>query len=107
MSAARAAARAEPVIVIKSGRRSEGAKAAATHTGALAGADAVYDAALRRAGLLRVSDLDELFDAAETLGRVKPFARQPARPVDQTLRVTCSASCVCMPMRIMKTPSMP
>ena len=49
----------------------QGAKAAATHTGALAGADAVYDAAFQRAGILRVSDLRELFDFAETLGRVK------------------------------------
>ena len=49
----------------------QGAKAAATHTGALAGADAVYDAAFQRAGILRVSDLRELFDCAETLGRVK------------------------------------
>jgi acetyltransferase len=48
----------------------QGAKAAATHTGALAGSDAVYDAAFRRAGILRVSDLRELFDCAETLGRV-------------------------------------
>jgi acetyltransferase len=73
MSAARAAARVKPVVVIKSGRHAQGAKAAQTHTGALAGADAVYDAAFRRAGLLRVLDLDELFAAAETLGRVKPF----------------------------------
>ena len=73
MSAARAAARAKPVIVIKAGRHAQGAKAAATHTGALAGSDAVYDAAFRRAGLLRVFDLDELFDATETLGRLKPF----------------------------------
>jgi acetyltransferase len=69
MSAARAAARAKPVLVIKSGRHAQGAKAAATHTGALAGSDAVYDAAFRRAGLLRVFDLDELFAAAETLAR--------------------------------------
>ena len=48
-----------------------GQKAAATHTGALAGSDAVYDAAFRRAGILRVSDLRELFDCAETLGRVE------------------------------------
>ena len=68
MSAARAAARAKPVLVIKSGRHAQGAKAALTHTGALAGSDAVYDAAFRRAGLLRVLDLDELFAAAETLG---------------------------------------
>jgi acetyltransferase len=70
MSAARAAARIKPVVVVKSGRMAQGAKAAATHTGALAGADAVYDAAFRRAGMLRVSDLRELFDCAETLGRV-------------------------------------
>ena len=74
MSAARAAARAKPVVVIKSGRHAQGAKAAQTHTGALAGSDSVYDAAFRRAGLLRVLDLDELFAAAETLGRLQPFA---------------------------------
>src|SRR5215475_1489470 len=73
MSAARAAARIKPVVVVKSGRHAQGAKAAATHTGALAGADAVYDAAFRRAGLLRVFDLEELFAAAETLGRLHPF----------------------------------
>jgi acetyltransferase len=70
MSAARAAARIKPVVVVKSGRMAQGAKAAATHTGALAGSDAVYGAAFRRAGILRVSDLRELFDCAETLGRV-------------------------------------
>lgn len=71
MSAARAAARIKPVVVVKSGRMAQGAKAAATHTGALAGSDAVYDAAFRRAGMLRVQDLRELFDCAETLGRVE------------------------------------
>ena len=71
MSAARGAARIKPVVVVKSGRMAQGAKAAATHTGALAGSDAVYDAAFRRAGILRVSDLRELFDCAETLGRVE------------------------------------
>jgi acetyltransferase len=70
MSAARAAARGKPVLVVKSGRHAQGAKAALTHTGALAGSDAVYDAAFRRAGLLRVHDLDELFAAAETLGHL-------------------------------------
>ncbi len=74
MSAARGAARIKPVIVVKSGRMAQGAKAAATHTGALAGSDAVYDAAFRRAGILRVPDLRELFDCAETLGRVGPPA---------------------------------
>ncbi len=74
MSAARAAARGKPVLALKAGRHAEGAKAAATHTGALAGSDAVYDAAFRRAGLLRVFDLDELFAAAETLGRLGSFS---------------------------------
>lgn len=67
MSAARAASRMKPVIVVKSGRFEEGAKAAASHTGALAGADAVYDVAFHRAGMLRVTTLDEVFDAVETL----------------------------------------
>ena len=73
MSAARAAARAKPVVVVKSGRHRQGAVAAQTHTGALAGSDAVYEAAFRRAGLLRVIGLDELFAAAETLDHIKPF----------------------------------
>jgi acetyltransferase len=73
MSAARAAARNKPVIVVKAGRRAEGAKAAASHTGALAGADDVYDAAFRRAGMLRVTTTRELFDAAETLARMQPL----------------------------------
>lgn len=67
MSAARTAARAKPVIVIKAGRSEEGSRAASSHTGALAGSDAVYDAAFRRAGMLRVGELDELFAAVETL----------------------------------------
>jgi acetyltransferase len=74
MSAARAAARSKPVVAIKVGRHAQAARAAATHTGALAGSDAVYEAAFRRAGLLRVLDLGELFDAAETLGHQRPFA---------------------------------
>lgn len=72
MSAARAAARNKPVLCIKAGIAPEGAKAAASHTGALAGADAVYDAAIRRAGMLRVRDIDELFGAVETLARSRP-----------------------------------
>lgn len=70
LSAARSAARAKPVVVIKAGRQAAAAKAAATHTGALAGDDRVADAAFRRSGLLRVNDLEELFDAAETLTRL-------------------------------------
>jgi acetyltransferase len=67
MSAARAAARAKPVLVLKAGHSAAGARAAASHTGMLAGSDAVYDAAFRRAGMLRVATMAELFDAAETL----------------------------------------
>ncbi len=69
MSAARAAARNKPVIVVKAGRSSKGSQAAASHTGALAGSDAVFDAAFRRAGMLRVDTLQDLFIAAETLAR--------------------------------------
>lgn len=75
MSAARAASRAKPVIAIKPGRHAEAAKAAATHTGALSGADRVVDAALRRAGILRVNELSELFDATETIARFAPLER--------------------------------
>jgi acetyltransferase len=70
MSAARAAARAKPVIVVKAGRFAEGARAATSHSGALAGSDSVYDAAFQRAGLLRVFELEELFEAAETLSKI-------------------------------------
>ncbi len=70
MSAARRAARAKPVIVIKAGRHASGAKAALSHTGALAGSDKAYEAAFRRAGVLRVREIEQLFDAAETLSRV-------------------------------------
>jgi len=69
MSAARAAARNKPVIVVKAGRSRQGQAAAASHTGALAGSDLVYDAAIRRAGMLRVDTLQDLFLAAETLAR--------------------------------------
>ncbi len=69
MSAARRAARAKPVIVIKAGRHAEGARAALSHTGAMAGSDAAYDAAFRRAGIVRVNELEDLFNAAEMLSR--------------------------------------
>ena len=69
MSAARAAARNKPVIVVKAGRAGKGVQAAASHTGALAGSDVVFDAAIRRAGMLRVDTLQDLFMAAETLAR--------------------------------------
>lgn len=67
MSAGRIAARSKPVIVVRSGRSEAGAEAARSHTGALAGEDLVYDAAFRRAGMLRVQELRELFEAVTTL----------------------------------------
>jgi acetyltransferase len=73
LSAARSAARGKPVIVVKSGRHPAAAAAAASHTGALAGSDGVYDAAFRRAGVLRVPGLEQLFAAAETLARAHPM----------------------------------
>ncbi len=74
MSAARAAARTKPVVAVKTGRYEASKRAAASHTGALAGSDAAYDAAFNRAGVLRVHDLDELFDAVETLALAQPPA---------------------------------
>ncbi len=71
MSAARAAARNKPVIVVKAGRSAAGQAAAASHTGALAGSDAVFDAAIARSGMLRVLTLHDLFLAAETLARFR------------------------------------
>jgi acetyltransferase len=73
LSAARAAARNKPVIALKAGRAEAGARAAASHTGALAGADDVYDAAFARTGVLRVFQIEELFEAAETLDRAGPL----------------------------------
>jgi len=73
MSAARAAARNKPVILIKAGRAEEGALAAASHTGAMMGSDDVYDAAIRRAGMLRVFSTREMFDAVETLSATPRF----------------------------------
>ncbi|MBF0423077.1 MAG: GNAT family N-acetyltransferase [Magnetococcales bacterium] len=73
MSAARAAARNKPILVIKSGRVLEGLQAAASHSGALAGSDKVFDTAIRRAGMLRVYDIGELFAAVETLARSQPM----------------------------------
>lgn len=69
MSSARAVARNKPIIAYKSGRCSESAKAAASHTGAMTGEDAVFDAAFERAGIVRVFEMDELFDVAELLAK--------------------------------------
>ncbi|QDU98886.1 Succinyl-CoA ligase [ADP-forming] subunit alpha [Lignipirellula cremea] len=71
MSAARAFTRNKPIIAYKAGRFAESAKAAASHTGAMAGVDAVYEAAFARAGIVRVFEVDDLFDCAELLARQK------------------------------------
>jgi acetyltransferase len=67
MSAARAAARGKPVLVLQAGRSRSGARIAAARTGITVGSEAACDAAFRRAGMLRVGGMAELFDAAETL----------------------------------------
>jgi acetyltransferase len=67
MSALRAASRFKPVILVKVGRHEAGSKAAFSHTGALVGADDVFDAALRRAGVVRVDTIVQLFSAAKAL----------------------------------------
>jgi acetyltransferase len=69
MSAARSVSRVKPIIALKAGRTGPGAKAAAGHTGRGAGEDAVYDAAFRRAGIVRVRTFEELFDCAELLAK--------------------------------------
>ncbi|MHB1034309.1 MAG: bifunctional acetate--CoA ligase family protein/GNAT family N-acetyltransferase [Pirellulales bacterium] len=69
MSAARAFARTKPIVAYKAGRFAESAQAAASHTGAMAGVDAVYEAAFQRAGIVRVFDVDDMFDCAELLAR--------------------------------------
>jgi len=84
MSAARAVSRVKPIIVLKSGRSAAGAKAAATHTGSMAGAGAVYDAAFRRAGVVPVETIESLFDCAELV------AKQPI-PKDSGLAVITNA----------------
>jgi acetyltransferase len=67
MSGLRIAARMKPVVIIKAGRHAEGSRAAVTHTGAMVGADDVFDAALQRAGVVRAMTIEQLFTAAELL----------------------------------------
>lgn len=67
ISGLRVAARLKPVIVVKSGRNEIGSRAAASHTAALVGNDAVFDAAIQRAGAVRVNTVAQLFSAAQTL----------------------------------------
>ena len=84
MSAARSFARSKPIIVIKSGRYKEGAKAASSHTGAMAGEDDIYDAAFKRAGIVRVKEINDLFNCASIL------AKQP-RPTGPNMVIITNA----------------
>ncbi len=82
MSAARAFARAKPIVVVKGGRYAQSAQAALTHTGVLAGEDKVYDAIFKRAGMIRVEEVLELFHISEAL------SKQPAPKGNKLLIVT-------------------
>ena len=84
LSAAREVALTKPIIVIKPGRTAQAAKAAASHTGSLTGSDDVLDAAFRRAGVLRVDSISELFMVSEIL------AKQP-RPAGRRLSIVTNA----------------
>jgi acetyltransferase len=77
MSAVRAVSRMKPVIILKSGRSRAGIKAASSHTGAMAGEDAVYDAAFKRAGAVRVNTIGDFFNCAELLAKqVRPRGKR-------------------------------
>jgi len=84
MSAARAVSRIKPIVALKAGRTKAGAAAAASHTGAMAGEDRVYNAAFQRAGIVRVKTFEELFDCAELL------AKQP-KPAGPRLVIVTNA----------------
>src|SRR6185295_14425514 len=72
LSAAREVALSKPIIAIKAGRTADAARAAASHTGAMTGSDEVLDAAFRRAGVLRVDRISDLFYMAEILAKQPP-----------------------------------
>ncbi|MFM8449390.1 MAG: GNAT family N-acetyltransferase [Haliscomenobacter sp.] len=84
ISAARSFSRNKPIILLKAGRSEEGGQAAWSHTGSLAGNDAVYDTALRRAGIIRVDTIAQLFNIAQAL------AMQP-RPRGNRLAILTNA----------------
>ncbi len=84
MSAARAFARYKPIIVLKAGKSLEGAKATLSHTGSLAGNDSAFDAAFKRAGIIRVDSIAQLFHSAQAL------AMQP-RPASNRLAILTNA----------------
>lgn len=76
MSAARHFARTKPLIVVKAGKFGESAKAAASHTGSMTGEDDFYEAAFKRAGIVRVDEIADLFNCAEVLG-LQPLPKGP------------------------------
>jgi len=76
MSAARHFARTKPIIVVKSGKFTESAKAAASHTGSMSGEDSIYDAVFKRAGVVRVDEIADLFNSAEVLS-TQPLPKGP------------------------------
>lgn len=74
--------RKKPVVIIKAGRSRRGALAAASHTGSLAGSDALYDAAFKQAGIIRAYTVEELFDIS------RAFALQPLPQGENTIVIT-------------------
>jgi acetyltransferase len=84
ISAARAVSRIKPIIAFKAGRSRSGALAAASHTGAMVGSDAVYDAAFERAGIVRVNSFEALFDSAECCAKL-------SRPTGNGLAIVTNA----------------
>jgi acetyltransferase len=76
LSAAKEVVLTKPIIVIKAGRTEAAAKAAASHTGSMAGSDDVFDTAMRRVGVLRVDEIGDLFDMAEVLAK-QPTPKGP------------------------------
>ncbi|MCB2192953.1 MAG: bifunctional acetate--CoA ligase family protein/GNAT family N-acetyltransferase, partial [Deltaproteobacteria bacterium] len=80
ISAARAVSRVKPIILLKVGRSAAGAKAAMSHTGAMAGEDAIYDEAFKRAGLVRVNTVGDLFDCAELISK-QPLPQGPSMAI--------------------------
>ncbi|KPJ74677.1 MAG: CoA-binding protein [Deltaproteobacteria bacterium SG8_13] len=84
MSAARSVSRIKPIVALKAGRTPPGVRAAASHTGALAGEDSIYEAAFKRAGIVRVKTFEELFDCAELLAK-------PPRPTGPGVAVVTNA----------------
>ena len=86
LGALRRAAAVKPVVLLKAGRSAEGARAVSSHTGALAGSDRAFDAAVRQAGALRVDTVEGLFDIARGAGQPAAAARPSPGRGDQWRR---------------------